>query len=55
MKPLALEQLKRQTFGAALTPTERLVAGVCAVVGGIGHALLVAAFLALLYVPAFVA
>ncbi|MFA1611412.1 hypothetical protein [Halobellus rubicundus] len=52
---MAIEHLERQTFGAELTPLERLVAGVCAVAGGIGHALLAAAFATLLYVLLFVA
>lgn len=52
---MTLEQMERRTFGAALDPLERLVAGVCVLVGGIGHALLAAAFLAFLYALVFAA
>jgi hypothetical protein len=52
---MTLEQMERRTFGAALDPLDRLVAGVCVVVGGVGHALLAGTFLALLYALVFVA
>lgn len=52
---MSLRQVERRTVGQALTPVERLVAGVIALTGGVAHALLAAAALAFLYALLLVA
>ncbi|MFB6173582.1 MAG: hypothetical protein ABEI39_02975 [Halobacteriales archaeon] len=52
---MTVEQLERETLGQPLEPADRLVAGVIAVVGAVGHAALGLAVLTLLYALVVVA
>lgn len=47
---MALKTLEAEFFGAPLTPAERVLAGIPAVIGVVGHLLLASTAVLLLYV-----